>query len=384
MNKILFPISTLALAAVLLAGCGSDEKKLLEPKVYFEEKEYRLEVADQTELTYDLRARLSSIAGSSADVAYSVADSSAVAAYNKKNGTNYEAFKASDALLEKSTTVIPEGALYAESVRLRLSNLGGIEEGKSYLLPICICSASLPVIQGTDIAYFILNKPVRITKAWTLNSNYIKIPVLPSTEFKSVTYEALINLDWFGSNNTIMGTEGILILRIGDEGGGLARNLIQIAGNKQYHSTQGFDSKKWYHVAFTYDQPTGKTAIYINGNKASESTWDTASFDLSKGGCFVGKVAGFMWGERPFHGLMSEVRLWNTSRTENQIKQNMLGVDPQTEGLVAYYKLNGQDQYEKDGKWYIKDASGHNMDGLANGGNRKLLFGDLPEPISIK
>ena len=91
-----------------------------------------------------------------------------------------------------------------------------------------------------------------------------------------------------------------------------------------------------------------------------------------------------MWGERPFWGAMSEVRLWNTSRTENQIKQNMLSVDPKSDGLAAYYKLNGEDQFQKDGKWYIKDASEHNMDGLSNGGSNSLNFISLDKPVEIK
>lgn len=36
------------------------------------------------------------------------------------------------------------------------------------------------------------------------------------TIYKSVTYEALIYINQLLSNNTIMGNEGILILRIGD------------------------------------------------------------------------------------------------------------------------------------------------------------------------
>ena len=57
-------------------------------------------------------------------------------------------------------------------------------------------------------------------------------------------------------------------------------------------------------------------------------------------GFSIGPVLGFMWGERPFSGMMSEVRLWTVPRTANQIKENMLGVDANSEGLLFYYKLN--------------------------------------------
>ena len=95
-----------------------------------------------------------------------------------------------------------------------------------------------------------------------------------------------------------------------------------------------------------------------------------------------------MWGERPFYGKMSEVRMWTVARTANQIKQSMLNVDPASDGLFFYYKLNGTDQYQgDDNKWYIRDASGHGMNGLANGNKYgetyKLGFSSLGTPIAI-
>lgn len=380
-------ISIIFLILIFLGACDSDEKDLLSPKVYFESSELRLEIEDQEVMSYNIRARISSLTSKISHITYSIADASAVDDYNSRKGTNYKAFSTSSAVLSNNATSISEGSLYAKDTELQLSNLGSIEEGDIYLLPIRMQSSNTEIIEGSDIVYIILSKPVKIKKAWSLSSNYIRIPVLPTTEFKSVTYEALIYINRFGSNNTIMGNEGVLILRIGDlalPGG--ANDLIQIAGSKQYHSPQKFTAQQWYHVAFTYDQPTGKTAIFINGIKSAESNWDNPSFDLSptETGFFVGKVAGFMWGERPFYGYMSEVRLWNASRTESQIKQNILSVDPKSDGLVAYYKLNDKDQYQEDGKWYIEDISGNNMHGLANGGNYKLNFVELDVPINIK
>ena len=311
---------------------------------------------------------------------YAIADGSVVDEFNTQYGTSYEALDVSKANLESQSVVIDAGEIYAPKVTVKLSGMNSVEEGKTYVLPIRIQSASLPVIDRSGIIYLVISKPIEITTVGNFFSSYIQIPVSPSTPFTSVTYEALIYLDQLGSNNTIMGTEGILILRIGDEALPDGHNdWLQIAGNKQYHSTQAFTTKKWYHVAFTYDQPSGKTVLYINGEKASESTWDTSSFDLSNGGCFVGKVKDFMWGERPFYGAMSEVRLWKVARTENQIKQNMLSVDPGSDGLAAYYKLDGTDLIQKDNKSYIKDASGNGMDGETS-----ISFRELEEPVAIK
>ena len=40
---------------------------------------------------------------------------------------------------------------------------------------------------------------------------------------------------------------------------------------------------------------------------------------------------------------MSEVRLWSVARTANQIRENMMFVDSGSDGLVGYWKLNGED-----------------------------------------
>lgn len=77
-----------------------------------------------------------------------------------------------------------------------------------------------------------------------------------------------------------------------------------------------------------------------------------------------------MWGTRPFNGYMSEVRLWNVVRTANQIKENMLGVDPDSDGLVAYYKLDGT----------VEDASGN---GMEPEDMSAPSFVDLDNPIAI-
>ena len=62
----------------------------------------------------------------------------------------------------------------------------------------------------------------------------------------------------------------------------------------------------------------------------------------------------------------------------------MITVDPKSEGLAAYYKLNGTDQFQDGDTWKVKDASGHGMDGLVNGGRSDLNIIDLDEPVTIK
>ena len=168
-----------------------------------------------------------------------------------------------------------------------------------------------------------------------------------------------------------------MILRIGDEGGGIAYNLLEAAGNQHYNVTEPLKENQWYHVALTYDQPSGKTAMYVNGSKWAESAWTIDGFDPNENvGFNIGMLPGFQWGQRPFNGYMSEVRVWSVARTENQINQNMLGVDPKSDGLALYYKLDGSETQE--GKT-IKDAA-KGINGTTGG----IDITTLDAPIVVK
>ena len=328
-----------ALVMSSFSACHEGASDLLEPKVFFEAFKTNVEVGDEAELELDLQARLSDFVGENVGVTYSIADSSVGAAFNKKYGKEYLPFKG--ATLESEVATIEAGMLKAGEVKLSLTGLDEAQAGQTYLLPVRVGCESVPVIEGQDMTYFIINKPVKITRVAQFNSDYIKVPLTVDNVFKSVTYEALIYIDRFGDNNTIMGCEGSLILRIGDAGGGtFPRDQIQIAGKTEINGSTKFNTGKWYHVAFSCDGSSGKAAIYINGEVEAEGTVNNMPSDLRD--FFIGKVYGFMWGERPFYGKMAEVRLWTVARTANQIRENMLSVDPKSEGLLAYYKLNGE------------------------------------------
>ena len=70
--------------------------------------------------------------------------------------------------------------------------------------------------------------------------------------------------------------------------------------------------------------------------------------------------------DRYFPGYMSECRIWNRALTEEEIngENHFYWVDPESEGLVGYWKLNGtneDDQYANS----VKDfsTSGNHMRG---------------------
>lgn len=250
-----------------------------------------------------------------------------------------------------------------------------------YVVPVRVNSDGVHTLLGTNVAYYLLSKPIKITKVGQFNTSwyedsYIRVRFPVGTYFSSFTYEALVYVNSFGGNNTIMGTEGVMQFRIGDDPG-VPYNCLEIAGRQKYNVTKPLESKRWYHVAITYEQPTGKTGIYVNGDKWAGSEWGIDGFDPNSDvGFYIGRINGFEWGERPLNGYMSEVRVWSVARTENQLKQNMLGVDPASEGLALYYKLDGT-EIQEDGK--IKDAA-KGLNGTTGG---SITIKTLDAPIAI-
>lgn len=387
--KYTFKYLTLGLMALLAVACNDSEGDLLEPKLFFEMQEDHLEVTEAPTLEYELQTRLSASVASAVNMSYVAGTVGDVDEYNQRNGTEYVAFDAANVAFSGESSVVESGKIYAKKLTLTFSNLDKLEEGKNYIFPVRIASASMPLVESRDITYLILSKPVRITKVLEFSNQAVAVGFAPGRVFTSVTYEALIKANRFYNNNTIMGREGTLILRVGDTPLCEA-NRMQIAGSKEFKAAQTFEENTWYHVAFTYDKGSGKAVMYINGAKTSESNWDTPEFNLGGanvdgGGAFyIGQVYGFMWGARPFSGCMSEVRVWSVARSENQIKQNMLSVDPKSEGLEVYYKMNGTDQVNEGG-WKLKDATSHNIVGTVKGSyGGALKVVTLDTPIAIK
>lgn len=391
MKKIVYTITTALALFILLPACSKQlEKQLLEPKSYFEETYVPVEVRDEVTLTYTLKTRVSKPIDEEVNVTYSFGDVADVENYNKRNGTEYFLFPMSNVSFKDALGSIPAGSIYSTPTEINLKGLDNVEAGKTFLLPIHFQSNGVASpIASAQTMFLALQKPVQIKKVghfdssgWFSPGDWISLPRLTDETFQSVTYEALIYANSWGGNNTVMGLEGKLILRIGDEGGGLARNKIQIAGNKQFHYDTGLAAQKWYHVAFTFDHNTGKAIIYINGKPVASGDWD--KIDDIREGFAIGQVPHFMWGTRPFNGYMAEVRLWNVARTESELQQNMLRVDPNTNGLIVYYHLNGEDIKEVDGKWTVLDATSHGYDGEPNDGVRELKAVDLEEPLEAK
>ena len=127
-------------------------------------------------------------------------------------------------------------------------------------------------------------------------------------------------------------------------------------------ATAPCEAKKWQHVAIVFDGSS--TKLYLDGSLVADKA--TASPSIT--------FRHFSFLPQPSYCTSTisfrEARLWNTVRTEAQLKNNMNSVDPNSEGLLGYWKMD-------EGQGYVfKDATGHGNDGECTYSNA----GDIWDP----
>jgi hypothetical protein len=92
---------------------------------------------------------------------------------------------------------------------------------------------------------------------------------------------------------------------------------------------------EWQHIAFVVDDIGNMAYIYKNGNLVTSATWT---------GTIPGNPSSQLTlsqNSESFGGAMDDVRIWNTVRTQDKIKNNMnLELNGNEAGLVAYYTFN--------------------------------------------
>lgn len=124
------------------------------------------------------------------------------------------------------------------------------------------------------------------------------------------------------------------------------------------------EAKKWQHVAIVFDGSA--TSLYLDGEQvvqksAPRNTVTFKYFALLPQPSYCNTTISF-----------SEVRLWNVARTSTQLKNNVNNVDPKSEGLLGYWKMNEGHGYT------FEDATG-------NGNTAECEYsraGDLWDPQS--
>ncbi|WP_308662799.1 DUF1735 and LamG domain-containing protein [uncultured Alistipes sp.] len=374
--------------------------------------------------TYDCTLQAALTYPAAQDVRVSLAvDPSLVAAYNARYGTAWPMLDAKYYALSTETATIAAGRTVSEVVTLQLKELmgegeeqtGALPLDETYLVPVRISGASIDVLGGSDVAWYVVKRSSAITVAAQLGAgNWINFPTLDKYGANSkawngltaMTYEALIYIDQFATTDaeglpvnisSVLGVEQYLLLRIGDTN--FERQQLQFDGSgsgSQFGKFPGRDATKnleagrWYHVACTYDQATQTVRIYVDGRIQSEESGVgiatqsednrinlamRALYDYylnnptedneKKYGGFVDAYQFFIgrsYNEyRPLNGKIAEARVWSVARTPEQIWENMYNIENPADDptLLGYWKFN-----EGAGNT-VRDYSMYGNDGVA-------------------
>lgn len=357
----------------LLVGCNNAEYQVINDAVYLSEayagasKKIVVDSDSPTTVTATVRTATALPRETKATLGV---ESQALDAFNSKNGTNYVLLPDSVYTLANNEVTIPAGKVSAGvagiSVKPLPQNL--IDTGNKYALPVTITRTSGNVLESMKTVVYILD-PVIITS----------VPVFTGFKPGKLNLKEKLHLDkWsleFRVNMSVLGTEigqlnnqtlfsaypSEIFVRFGDAP--IKGNILQIkTGGTQINCKTEFSAKKWYHLAFVCTGP--QLIIYVDGNLEATLDLPGKPYDLDTAFnvCGSGRYL-------KADVMMSELRFWSIAISQNQIQNNMFAINPHTQGLVGYWKLN-----EGEGTVF-HDATGHGNEGLAPNGLVKWVSG---------
>ncbi len=395
--------------------------------------------------TYDCTLQAALAYPTDGDVQVSLAvDPSLVADYNARYGTAWPMLDARYYALSAETATITAGRTVSDPVTLQLRELmgegeeqiGALPLDETYLVPVRISGASIDVLGGSDVAYYVVKRSSAITVAAQLGEgNWINFPTLDKYGANSkawngltaMTYEALIYIDQFATStvtsdgntnkvsiSSVMGVEQYLLLRIGDTN--FERQQLQFDGSgggsnfgkfPSSDATKCLSTGRWYHVACTYDQTTQTVRVYVDGKIQSEETgvgiaipskknqinlamralydlWNTTPDDQKSqyetedtGYNSLGDAYQFFIGKsydeyRPLNGKIAEARVWSVARTPEQIWENMYDIE------------NPADDPTLLGYWKFNEGAGNTVKDYSMYGNDGVAETDIVWPTGIE
>lgn len=288
-------------------------------------------------------------------------DANKVDAYNQKEGTNYKLLPENLYQLSSSELKIEQGESTSKPMELTILNVKDFDKEVTYLLPVCLdkVQGGLSVLESSRTVYIVISKPL-ITPAANMGGRYYQIPFADNPNLAALTqisYEARVCVNqfapYFPNISTVMGIEGHFCLRFGDVA--IKPNQIQIAGTGvETTAPTEFTTGRWYHIAAVFDGVNVK--IYIDGKMDVSKAATVPTINLTDWRNFY---IGLSEGGRFLDGNISEVRVWKKALTPKEIVNNICGVNPLTDGLVAYWRFNegeGRTVLDQTGNgWDISD-----------------------------
>lgn len=302
-----------------------------------------------------------------------VADTSYVENYRKEFAEEgVEGLPLEYCSITNPEVIIRKGSNKSSDATVTFSNISNLDRSKVYVLPVVLKNVTdINVISSKLVSYYVFRGADLINVVCNFKNNRAGAKEWKTPEkfqnMKKFTAEALIRMNTTGDYfiSTVMGKEGAYLIRFGDAG--IPENQLQIAGSpNQTNPNMQVELGKWVHIACVFNE--GYTTVYFDGrvvldNQPSGSvggvTWDAYGNDETEAQNKRYFWIGYSYESvRFFDGDMSEVRIWDRCLLPDEInaKDHFYYVDPVSEGLIAYWKM------DEGGGTVLKDSSPNGND----------------------
>lgn len=304
-----------------------------------------------------------------------VKDLDLVETYNQKYHTSYTPLPDNaDISIEGLNATIEVAKTESTPVVVTLNSLDNLVEGTTYMLPITMkeVSIGLNIKEGYNTTFIIIDYKKAGSGEegdYTPDDPSGKFAALDLTnpnmyanyyfdsdlqkDLSTFTYQIKIKANSlpngrisrffaFNGSNTVM-------MRFGEGGTGNRLQFVLGGNGGNHFANKMFLTNTWYLLTIVYDG--SKFTMYVDGEKDSEVNCTGYST------LFRGVEIGMSWAgyreEQKFDGSIAEARIWERALNVEEIKGGLNSVDPESPGLMAYWKLN-------EGEGYIfHDATGN-------------------------
>ncbi len=297
-------------------------------------------------MTKSLRCAIAKPATKEIEITYEI-DPSQIDIYNEKNKTLAKLLPEEYYTFENEQALIAVDSARSTESKLLFRNMDKLDPDEDYILPLRISNATnIDILESERTIYYVfrLRPTIEFVADGDDNGFFVTwtkpevVQHLSSFTLEALFYCRTFNVDILSS---IMGIEGYFLIRTSDN----PKNVLQIASIRNFNVTSNpLPTHQWQHVAVTFYAPTNHLCVYLNGEQVvDKENWISGpeEYDFTTKLTTGGFAIGYSYNEeRPLHGMFSECRIWNLLRTPQQIKDNAYYVDPQSEGLVAYWKFN--------------------------------------------
>lgn len=320
------------------------------------------------EITRSMQVRIAFPIATEVNVEFGV-NEEGVKDYNELYNQNAVVLPAENWTMTQSSATIAPNAITSTEATITFTGVTELDDKDVYVLPVTVKTANVDLLPGKTTWYYVFRGAALINYVANLSENNLSLasgaPGLNG--ITQLTCEALIYpFSDFGDGreagiSTWLGIEGNFLLRFGDSG--VDPLQLQLAASPNVTDSQWkIEKEKWQFITFTYDASNGQCQFFIDGVQKGEtkSSSNSKTVNWNASDFYIGKS----WSDnRWFGGYMSECRVWNRILTKDElnVRNHFYKVSPDSEGLVAYWKMN-----EGGGNAVHDYANGYNLNAAAD------------------